>query len=493
PGAASALDRAAPVLLPRPAAAQPGGDTTLGKQVYGQRCALCHGTSGKGDGPAAELLSPRPRDFTAGKYKIRSTASPLATDQDLFRVITDGMPGTSMPAWKGLPEKERWALVAYLKSFAEAYKGAKAEPVSLPKDVASSEASIKRGRRMFEEIECHKCHGQAGRGDPAPGSDLKDDWGHPIGPANLTKPWTFRGGYERKAVVMRLWTGVAGTPMPTVADTLEDYRKSVDKEADIWDLGNYVRSLGPDSPNWAALLPIRPVTGEIPSDPNADFWRAIPGANFPLVGQVIVDPRNFNPSVDMITARAVYAQGEVAFHLTWDDPTPSDPAKGVAKPDMVALQFPGGGAAGDRPYFLMGDGERPVYLLTWKAGVGVGEATAGGIGKLTPQAGAAVQAKGQAVYDAGQYRVVIRRPLKTGDQTDFAFPAQDFFPIAFWAWDGAADEEGTRAAISSWYYVKLEAALSARQFVIPPIAVLGTLLVELGLLRWARRRRGREA
>ncbi|MGH2652335.1 MAG: hypothetical protein ACRDHK_14125, partial [Actinomycetota bacterium] len=115
------------------------------------------------------------------------------------------------------------------------------------------------------------------------------------------------------------------------------------------------------------------------------------------------------------------------------------------------------------------------------------------IGKLTPQAGAAVQAKGQAVYDAGQYRVVIRRPLKTGDQTDFAFPAQDFFPIAFWAWDGAADEEGTRAAISSWYYVKLEAALSARQFVIPPIAVLGTLLVELGLLRWARRRRGREA
>ena len=45
---------------------------------------------------------------------------------------------------------------------------------------------------------------------------------------------------------------------------------------------------------------------EVPSDPNAEFWKTRPGANVPLIGQVIVDPRNFNPTIDMVTVRAVY-------------------------------------------------------------------------------------------------------------------------------------------------------------------------------------------
>ncbi len=484
-----ALERWAPALAPRAAAAQQAGDVALGKQVYEAKCAPCHGVSGKGDGPAAERLSPRPRDFTAGKYKIRTTASgQLPTDQDLFNVISRGMPGTSMPAWERvLPEKERWALVAYVKTFAQGFKTAKVEPVKLPAEVASSEASIKRGQEMFEAIECNKCHGQAGRGDPAPGSDLKDDWGHPVRPANLARSWTFRGGHERKDVATRLATGLMGTPMPSFAD-------SVEKPDDLWHLANYVRSLGPDRPDWATLLQIRAVTGEVPSDPNAPFWRTVPAANFPLVGQVIVDPRNFNPTVDMIAVRAVHTASEVVFHLTWDDPTDSDPTKGAPKADMVALEFPAGGDGGrGRPYFLMGDGGHPVYLLTWQAGAGVGEATAAGIGKLSPQKGEAVRAKGQGVYDAGQHRVVIRRALETPDPADFAFPATEFFPVAFWVWDGSEGEDGTRASVSSWYYVRLEAPPSKGQFVIPPVAALGTVALELGLVRWVRRRRGAEA
>jgi DMSO reductase family type II enzyme heme b subunit len=468
-----------------PPAAEAQGDLALGKQVYEKRCALCHGGAGKGDGPAAERLLPKPRDFTAGKYKIRSTASgQLPTDQDLLNVVAKGMPGTSMPAWdKALSEAERRAVVAHLKTFAEGFKGAKPEPVKLPGEVASSDSSIKRGREMFEAIECNKCHGPAGRGDPAPGSDLKDDWGHPVRPANLHKPWTFRGGPERKDVATRLATGLMGSPMPTFAD-------SVEKPEDLWHLANYIRSLGPDRLSWATVLPVRAAAGEVPSDPNAEFWPKQPGANFPLVGQVIVDPRNFNPTIDMITVRAVHTPDEVVFHLTWDDPTPSDPTTGAPKPDMVALQFPAGGEGGERPYFLMGDGGHPVSLLTWRAGAGVGEATAAGIGKLTPQSGAAVQAKGQAVYEAGQYRVVIRRARKTSAAGDFVFPAEEFFPIAFWVWDGSEGDEGAKASISSWYYVRLEAPPSKRQFVIPPIAALGTVVLELGLLRWAQRRRG---
>src|SRR5262249_49913243 len=152
----------------------------------------------------------------------------------------------------------------------------------------------------------------------------------------------------------------------------------------------------------------------------------------------------FNPTVDMVTVRAVYTGGEVVFHLTWDDPTASDPGKGAPKPDMIALQFPAGDGTGDRPYFLMGDGSRPVYLLTWRAGAGVGEATAVGVGKIVAKTGE-VAAKGQVVYDAGQYRVVIRRPLKPGAASDFAFQPGLFFPVAFWAWDGSEGDDGPKA------------------------------------------------
>jgi DMSO reductase family type II enzyme heme b subunit len=488
PGLARLVTGAAGAALrPRQAEAQAAGDGGRGKQLYDAKCALCHGAGGKGDGPAAERLLPRPRDFTAGKYKIRTTASgQLPTDDDLARVIRDGMPGTSMPAWGAVIKdaKDMQAVVAYVKAFAEAFKSAKPEVVKVPPEAGTSEASLKRGKEMFEAIECHKCHGAAGRGDPAPGSDLKDDWGTPVRPANLHKPWTFRGGHERKDVAMRLSTGLMGTPMPTFFD-------SVEKPEDLWHLANYVRSLGPDRPNWASLLAIAAATGEVPSDPNAEFWRARPGANFPLVGQVIVDPRNFNPTIDMVSVRAVHTPQEIVFHLTWDDPSASDPGKGAPKPDMLALQFPTGTGEGERPYFLMGDGARPVYLLTWRPDAGPGEATATGVGKLAPQSGESVQVKGQGVYDAGQYRVVLRRALKTAGP-DFAFPEGQFFPMAFWAWDGSDGDEGARAAISTWYYVRLEAPSSKGRFVIPFVAVFATVGLELGVSRWAQRRRQRQ-
>jgi DMSO reductase family type II enzyme heme b subunit len=475
-------------LGPRQAEAQAAGEGGRGRQLYDAKCALCHGAGGKGDGPAAERLLPRPRDFTAGTYKIRTTASGQPpTDEDLARVIRDGMPGTSMPAWGAVIKdaKDIQALVAYVKSFAEVFKSAKPELVKLPPEVGSSEASIKRGKEMFEAIECNKCHGKAGRGDPEPGSDLKDDWGNPVRPANLHKSWTFRGGHQRKDMATRLSTGLMGTPMPTFFD-------SVEKPEDLWHLANYVRSLGPDGPNWASLLTIPAVTVDVPSDPNAEFWRTRSGANFPLVGQVIVDPRNFNPTIDMVTVRAVHTPQEIVFHLTWDDPSASDPGKGAPKPDMLALQLPTGTGEGERPYFLMGDSSRPVYLLTWQAGAGPGEATATGVGKLAPQSGPAVSVKGQAVYDAGQYRAVLRRPLKTEDKADFVFPVGQFFPMAFWAWDGSEGDEGARAAISTWYYVRLEAPASGGRFVIPFLAVFVTAVLEFGVSRWAQRRRDRQ-
>ena len=338
------------VAVPSFVAAQ-AGDAGAGKTVYERKCAGCHNDKGDGKGPAAELLSPKPRDFTAGLYKIRTTANKVPTDQDIFRVITDGMPGTSMPPWAVLPEKDRWNLVAYVKTFAAEKFKEGPKNLELPKDVASSPESIKRGKEMFEAIECHKCHGTDGRADGPSRAELKDEWGNPIPPANLTKRWTFRGGAGRTEIATRLANGVLGTPMPAFLD-------SVEKPEDIWHLTNFIVSLGPESPRYATLVTVTAVSDAIPDDANADYWKKLAPSNIPLMGQVIVDPRNFNPAIDLVSVRAVYNDKEIAFHLTWDDPTQSaaDPASKLYA-DAIALQFPPQITPGpERPYFLMGDG-----------------------------------------------------------------------------------------------------------------------------------------
>jgi len=484
-GALSLAWLAAPVgrVLVPPSEAQQPGDPAQGKVIYEKKCLLCHGEKGDGDGPAAPLLDPKPRDFTKGKYKVRTSASGQPpTDSDLFGIISDGMPGTSMPAWKVLSEKDRWNLVAYLKSFAggafkDAPKGA-----ALPKEVAASKESIARGKEMFEAIECNKCHGNAGRGDGPSAPELTDDWGNPVRPANLTKPWLFRGGGSSRQVATRLATGLMGTPMPAFID-------SVEKPEDIWHVANYVQSLGPGNPDYATVLQARAVAGEIPDDPAARFWAQQPPATFSLAGQVIVDPRNFNPSIDAVTVRAAYSETEIAFHLTWDDPTASKPdPKAKTFADQMALLFPAkAGKETERPYVLMGDASDPVALLRWTSDKGVGEATASGIGKIAPRMADAAKASGKAVFADGQYRLVIKRPRGSKDPNELAFPIGRFLSVAFMAWDGGAGETGSRMSFSSWYYLRLEEPASATPYIVPPVVALLTVALELLLVRGARR------
>ena len=463
-----------------PAWAQ-AGDAAAGKSVYERKCALCHGEKGDGKGPAAELLSPRPRDFTSGIYKIRTMANKAPSDQDLFKIVTDGMPGTSMPPWAVLPEKDRWSLVAYIKTFApEKFKEAP-KKLELPKEVASSPESIKRGKEMFEAIECHKCHGTEGRADGPSRAELKDEWGYPIAPANLTKAWTFRGGAARVDIATRLANGILGTPMPSFID-------SVEKPEDVWHLTNYVLSLGPAAARYATLVTVAAVSDAIPDDPNAELWKKLAPNHIPLMGQVIADPRNFNPAIDMVSVRAVYNDREIAFHLTWDDPTQSveDAAKKTFA-DAIALQFPPALPTGsERPYFLMGDGSDAVYLLRWEGGKGVVEATANGPTKIAPSPGA--EATGKAVYANGQYRLVMKRPLASKDASRLTFKPEVFTPVAFQAWDGGAGETGTKMSLTSWYYLRLEEPQSNRRFVVPPIVAVLTLAAMLLVVRVANRR-----
>src|SRR5512140_1035231 len=91
----------------------------LGKKVYTQQCVACHGIGGRGDGEAAYLLYPKPRDFVAARYRLVSTWERVPTDQDLFDTISRGMPGSAMPSWEHLAAEQRWGLVYFIKSLAE--------------------------------------------------------------------------------------------------------------------------------------------------------------------------------------------------------------------------------------------------------------------------------------------------------------------------------------------------------------------------------------
>jgi DMSO reductase family type II enzyme heme b subunit len=477
---AAGIRVAAALLLMAWAAPVWAQDANAGKAVYERKCLLCHGEKGDGKGAAAELLLPKPRDFTKGLYKIRSTANRTPTDQDLFRIVSEGMPGTSMPAWEVLPERDRRNVVAYIRTFApDVFKEAP-KKLELPKEVASSEASIKRGKEMFEAIECHKCHGTDGRADGPSRPELKDEWGHPVAPANLTKRWNFRGGRSRAEIATRLANGVLGTPMPAFLD-------SVEKPEDIWHLTNYIVSLGPDSPQPATLVTVGAVKAAIPDDPAADFWKKIEPSNILLEGQVIVDPRNFNPAIDLVSVRAVYNDKEIAFHLTWDDPSETKGDGKATFPDAISLQFaPQQPTGTERPYFLMGDATDGVYLLRWEQGKGVTEATAHGPTKLTPIAGG--EASGKAVFRNGQYTVVMKRALlASGDQRP-SFRPHVFTPVAFQAWEGGAGETAAKMSLTSWYYLRLEEPQSNRRFFIPPAVALLTFAVLGMIVRAARSR-----
>jgi len=92
-----------------------------GKKVYFKRCVWCHGVEGAGDGPAAERLFTKPRNFLAGTFKIRVTDSgQLPTDADLVKTVKNGLPGSAMPAWgEFLKEDEILAVVQFVKSLVE--------------------------------------------------------------------------------------------------------------------------------------------------------------------------------------------------------------------------------------------------------------------------------------------------------------------------------------------------------------------------------------
>lgn len=278
--------------------------------LYRQHCAVCHGISGDGAGPAAAVLDPYPRDFRSGVFKYTSTAGgakPLRAD--LARTLRCGIPGTAMPAFSTLPEEHFQALLEYVVylslrgetelALLQVVVDADQYPLDLPKvetelvgplaglwelagelavkpppepargPAAAWEASVARGRELFlsKAARCYTCHGRAGRGDGEQ-SELYDDWNRrklgatPEDTRRLASRFrlpiqrlrardlsqgVFHGGGRPRDIYWRICVGIKGTPMP--ASGPAPGVPGVLSAEDIWHVVHFVESLsgrGPD-------------------------------------------------------------------------------------------------------------------------------------------------------------------------------------------------------------------------------------------------------
>ncbi len=213
------------------------GDRLEGKDLYNKYCAPCHGEEGDGYGPLYGALYPKPRDFTKGQYKIRTNPTgSLPTDADLIHVISVGIHGTSMMPWDILDQDQIKSLLPILKSFSEAWQFREPEAsVVLGPEMRSTQKTIARGKELYFQKECWKCHGETGEGDGPSSYDLEDEWEIPIQAYNFTRQDKFKGGSSNKDIYLRFTTGVNGTPMPSFANELSD--------EDRWCMVHFVKSL----------------------------------------------------------------------------------------------------------------------------------------------------------------------------------------------------------------------------------------------------------
>ncbi len=500
-----------------------------GKVIYFKRCSFCHGLLGDGNGPAADFLDPRPRDFTLGTFKFRTTQSgELPTDEDLFRTVSRGLTGTAMQAFdsdlfkNGLTEEQRWAVIYYIKTFVPEFEDPDFDPYQYLIEVpdpgsmpAVNDESVAKGREVFEKAKCWECHGELGRGDGQEAFDRTDDWGFPIRIRNVTHPWKIKAGDEVKDIYTRFTTGINGTPMPS-------FIEGVPEAKDRWYLATFIKSLQ-HKLTTHSVLKAKLVEGDLPDSPEDEIWRSAEPMDIRLTGQVVAAPRWQNPSIELATLRAVYNENDIALMIHWDDPfkdvthngdaefNPADISKvgafnSYVNPndtvprqletfrDSIALQFAVKPLEGTkRPHFLRGDSSNPVHLWIWKSdlseqnGRAVEEANARGWKQAHKvQDEEQHQVSSNAVWDKGRWSVLMKRPLTTEDRNDVQFNKGQFIPVAVNAWDGSNGEHDMVMSLSTWHYIFLEAPTPISVYIYTLLAVLVTGALGFWLVRKAQ-------
>jgi mono/diheme cytochrome c family protein len=536
--------------------AQADAHREAGKALYLRYCSQCHGEKGDGEGYAAQHLRPRPRNFTTGKFKIRTTPNgALPTHQDLVNVIRRGMPYTSMPAWPDFTDQQVSDLADFVTSFSPEFANPEnvPKPVALPSAPSSTKESIEQGKKLYVDTGCVKCHGTLGRGDGPSAPTLKDDWGHPIRPADLAQSWTFRGGSSREDIFRTMSTGLNGTPMPSFLEALQPEQR--------WAITDYIVSLSGDKgPGYTNLVIAKHVDDGIDLSKGTASFESARVARFPIIGQITEPTREFHPPATSVTVQAIYDAESIALLVRWHDmsaqktgknapllpvppeeeeeaaegaggadaaagaakggvfgadevaPSPAGQAPGSAQPpaadpfaeepaatadqpsefsDAVAIQVPSQVPTGARkPYFIFGDGQSSVDLWFFDL-AGPNPLGFTGKGSASIAAKEPSELTGLASYDQGEWSVIFKRPRRAASGATFT--PGEFMPIAFSVWDGFSRERGNRRGLTTWYsvYVEPEVVPSAvGPMVTTALLILGLELAVIGWVRYGARARG---
>jgi cytochrome c oxidase cbb3-type subunit 2 len=430
------------------AAERPAPDLEAGRAAYLASCARCHGAAGQGDGVDAKRFYPRPRDLTLGVYKFRSTASGTPpTDEDLFRTISHGLPGSNMPDWQHLDEATRWQLVFYLKSLSPVFAQSEPMLVALTRDPGRTRANLAKGRAVYEQLGCAACHGSAGRADGTSAAGLIDDRGMAIRPANLTHGWSYRGGHTPQDIVVRMLTGIDGAGMPS-------YAEAVSPE-DAWHLAYYVASLQ-EPARWHPVLRSAYFAQPAPSQLTDPRWLLAERADVRLRNAVTPDGQwNEPPTIRAVSMQAIHTDEALAVRLSWDDPTKElDPPL-----DGLALLFKPAGGEGDVVTLQAWPAARtrPLDICYWSADNNpiIEQVATQWQNVQARQEPAPVTLTGAVEYREGQWSLVVQRPLQpTAPAGAASLAVGSLASVAVAVWDGG---NPAARAISPWIDVDLTA------------------------------------
>ena len=196
----------------------PEGDVLAGYPLYVSQCARCHGEDGYGDGAGMDspTFSALPRSFVrnadhaGATYHFVSTDNGIASDEDLFRTIADGLNDSGMPGFPDLTVAQIDSLVEVLNDFrVDGIQPGNAIVVGeVPQ---ATQASVKRGGDLFAQ-NCVSCHGADGSG----GDQLNYSWRElaPELPQVITAADLSQGNVKLGAgaedIFIRITTGVPG-------------------------------------------------------------------------------------------------------------------------------------------------------------------------------------------------------------------------------------------------------------------------------------------
>jgi len=488
---------------------------SAGEKIYQRQCAACHGIDGRGDGEAAYLLYPKPRNLVNARYRLVSTWEGVPTDRDLFNTISRGMPGSSMPSWAHLSENDRWALVYYIKSLAE--RPLEVKPQKRPQPDGSDGQGIidvppkppydakaeARAHELFRDA-CASCHGPAGKGDGV--QEQFDEEGYPTRPRDLTAG-VFKGSPDPVEVYRHIVAGIPGSPMPMSDWAYGD---------DAWHLAHFVLSLS--SPTQRDRVQMKKFevlanrVNALPTHPDARLWRRAQPVNLHLMP---LWWRSQRP--EELTVRALHDGKEIALLLVWTDETHDHTAM---RPqdfrDAVAVQF---SLTEDPPFFAMGENGKFVNIWMWKSerqadlepvfqdleavypNIGIDsypnlsrspleqphrnaltlqsdptfvtgwgaknivsdplrfsaaeDLSAEGFGTLRARPMIDQKIDSNGVYGMKSYRVMFKRSLKPTGKRSVALVPGTTTPVAFAVWNGSAGDRDGKKSVTIWQDLKI--------------------------------------